>query len=117
MGRWYGESLTKDNLTQKWLIERRLDGGFTVQFKQLKGKKTVYTQTEFGLWGVSGNVYFTISREALYEGRVIPLEVETSNPYDAYEILYLDAFTVRYRSLDSGDIFESKKVTADYKLD
>lgn len=60
-GKWYGEATTIAGKGMQQLIERRADGIFTVNFRVTDKPGQWFEQKEFGLWGVSGKIYFTIT--------------------------------------------------------
>ncbi|AZF48680.1 MULTISPECIES: hypothetical protein [unclassified Pseudomonas] len=69
IGKWYGEATTLDGKRTQQLSERRADGTFNVNFRVTDKSGQWFEQKEFGLWGVSGKIYFTITalRAVRYE--------------------------------------------------
>lgn len=116
VGRWLGEAPTKDGKTERWLMERRLDGTFTVMFQILDKQKKVFEQTETGYWGIVGDIYFSLTREILHGDKFDPQDVTKATYYDAYKILNFDANTLHYKDLDFGNEYTIHKVPKDYKL-
>ena len=116
LGYWIGEMPTKDGKFLRWLVERRVDGAFTLTHiikdsptdsRKLDPEKAKF---ELGTWGVSGDIYFTATRQ-YYEGKKIS-NFDTSDPglYDAYRIVSFDGSTFTYRSVETGEEFTVKKV-------
>lgn len=123
LGYWIGEMPTKDGKFLRWLIERRVDGAFTLTHvikdspqdpRKFDPEKAKF---ELGTWGISGDVYFTATRQ-YYEGKKIS-NFDTSDPglYDAYKIVSFDGKNFVYRSLETGEEFMVKKVPQGDKLE
>ena len=123
LGYWIGEMPTKDGKFLRWLVERRVDGAFTLThvIKESSSDPRKFdpenAKFELGNWGVSGDVYFTATRQ-YYEKKKIS-NFDTSDPglYDAYKIVSFDGKTFVYRSLETGEEFTVKKVPQGEKLE
>ena len=116
VGRWVGEMPTVDGKFYKWLVERRTDGGFTLQAQLKEQGKIVEQNTEFGFWGVSGHVYFSMTREMMVKGKTVPLNTNTANYYDAYEIVELGEGRFKYQHVETGNVYLVHRVANDYQL-
>lgn len=123
LGYWIGEMPTKDGKFMRWLVERRRDGAFTLThvIKNSKEDPRKFdpesAMFELGTWGVSGNIYFTATRQ-YYENKKIA-NFDTSDPglYDAYKIVFFDGETFTYRSLETGEEYTVKKVPKDQAVE
>jgi len=116
VGRWLGEEKTKDQSVLKWLMIRRIDGGYTVTFKEFKNSKMIFEQTEAGYWGVVSGIYFTMAREVLEGENFVPLDVSKPEFYDAYKIIKFDGKIMRYKNLESNTEFQVEKMSDTFKL-
>jgi hypothetical protein len=116
IGNWYGEAATKDGQFRKALMNRRADGTYTVKFQLFKNQTKTIEQVEAGLWGISGNIYFTITREMLEGETFTPVQTDDATYYDAYKIAELTPEAFRYTNQDTGDEFLAKKVSDEFKL-
>jgi hypothetical protein len=116
VGSWYAEIPTKDGGLRKSLLQRRRDGTFTIKFLLFRNKEKVLEQVEAGFWGVSGNIYFTITREMLDKDVFKPVDTGDANYYDAYRVIDLNSKHFNYTSLDSDNEFTVKKVPDNFKL-
>lgn len=116
VGRWLGEEKTKEQSILKWLMIRRIDGGYTVNFKEFKNSKVIFEQTEAGYWGVVGDIYFTMTREVLVGENFVPLDVTKPEFYDAYKILKFDGKIMRYKSFEPANVFQVEKMPDTFKL-
>ena len=116
LGRWHGSAPTKDGGRRKWLMERFPDGTFEVQFVTVLPDGRVQHRVERGLWGIAGNVYFTITRSYWKDGLFVDFNPDNASLYDAYDVLALDAQHFRYRGVETGSVFEVQRVTEDFML-
>jgi hypothetical protein len=74
-------------------------------------------QTEYGVWGVSGNFYFTITQGFITEtGDIEPADTSDASLYDVYEILELTSDSMTYKNVETGNVFTAKRVPLDFKL-
>lgn len=116
VGSWYGEATTKDGGFRKALMQRRMDGTYTIKFQLFKNNIKTLEQVEAGIWGISGNIYFTATREMLYKSNFEPIDTSDATYYDAYTILALEEDYFKYKSQHSADVFIVKKVPDNFKL-
>ncbi len=116
LGRWFGDSPTKDGGRRMHIVERRPDGTMKVTFRLIDGKGNVNEQSEIALWGVSGPVYFSITRGWLDGPDFHPADPTQSIYYDAYEILELTDRTFRYRHFTTGSEYRIDRVAPDFEF-
>lgn len=123
LGYWMGEMTLEDGKFMRWLVERRLDGTFTLTHV-IRASATDQTKFdpekakfELGTWGVSGDVYFTATRQYFENKKIGNFDVSDPGLYDAYKILSFDGKTMSYRALETAKEFTMKKVPKDSKLD
>jgi hypothetical protein len=109
VGRWFGESTTKDGGTIQHIVHRREDGTYQVWFRLREAGGRLWQQSEIGLWGVSGSIYFTITRGWVGKDEVRPVDASDATFYDAYEIVGSDG-ELRYRSVELGDEYVVRRV-------
>ena len=115
LGRWYGEAPLTNGGKRQWLTERFEDGTFRIQFHTDAGEGPT-SQTEAGFWGVSGQIYFTITRGWLRGELFFPADPTDAMFYDAYEILEFSAERFRYRNPETGNVFDTRKVGEDFQF-
>jgi hypothetical protein len=116
LGRWYGEAKTREGGKRLQIIDRNVDGTFKVQFRVIEGSGKVWDQTEVGLWGISGPVYFTITRGWIDGQRFLPANPTQATFYDAYEILELSKDKLCYKSFAIGDEYTVKRVSDSFSF-
>ena len=94
--RWEGEIFTKDGDKRSWVMERFPDGTYRVSFRVVSPGNKEIQQVEVGLWGISGGVYFTLTRGVLENDQVVPADTTDPTLYDAYRIISLTDQTFEY---------------------
>ncbi len=114
IGKWYGKNLVKEGGTREHLIERQPNGKYLTTFKYTKPDGSIEFTTEVGLWGVSGNVYFTIFRGWIVREKLRPSD--PTDPYnnDAYQIIKLTKDVFEYQSVSTGSHYLVKRVSQDF---
>ncbi len=116
LGYWVGEMPTKDGKFLRWLVERRPDGSFTLTslLKKSPDDPVKFQPQEaffeIGMWGVSSDIYFTATRQYFEKGKISNFDTTQSGLYDAYQILFFDGKTMKYRSLETHEEFTMKKI-------
>jgi len=114
LGYWFGDSATKGGGRRMHIVERRRDGTMTIRFRVIDAAGKVDEQTEIALWGVSGPVYFTITRGWLDGNQFHSADPTQAYYYDAYEVLELTERTFRYRHVTTGSEYRIEKVDPDF---
>lgn len=115
IGRWYGDMKTSDGGRHRWLIERNKDSSFIVHF--LSGiEGASIDQTEYGSWGVSGNIYFTITSGYLHDKMPEPRDPTDPSLYDAYKILSLSDDTMTYQSVETKRVYTARRVDDSFQF-
>ena len=114
LGSWYGEELTKDGSQRLELVDRGEDGTLQVRFRIIEASGRTWEQTEVGLWGITGPVYFTITRGWLHGDKLELADPTDAGFYDAYRVLELTTERFRYRSYASGDVYTLRRVARDF---
>lgn len=101
-GCWVGAAQIRGGGQRVWLVQREADGKFRIDFRTEVDNAEAEVTTEVGMWGVSGEVYFTITRGWLTPNG--PQASDLSDPYfyDAYLIEALDAQQFIYRHVETG---------------
>ncbi len=116
VGSWYGSQGMKDGGTYSWIIRRNINGLYQLEGIITKPTGESEPQIEVGEWGVGGDVYFTIFKGWIFNGKIEPSD--PSDPYnrDIYKIIKFDKNTIRYQHIFSGETFEMKKVADSFKM-
>lgn len=116
-GKWYGKQKRLDGQVREWLTEHKDDGTFTTTFidHDLDGEKK--TTIEYGEWGASGYIYFTILKGFIEDGEKKPIEDPEYWTRDAYYILNLNLDEFSYRDLEKQARFRAIRQTHDFELE
>ena len=116
VGKWHGKSTLENGGHREWLAERTSNGMFTITSKAtIDG--TTDLQKEYGLWGVAGGTYFTITQGFISEsGEIEPADTSDANLYDAYDILEATEDMIRYKGKETGNVFTVTRAANDFSL-
>src|SRR5260370_24369159 len=91
IGRWYEETIESDGTKMAELKDLRPDGTYQMTFRKIARDGHVTDQTEIGVWGVSGKIYFAILKGYLIQGTIVSVPPTDADNYDAYEIIKLNS--------------------------
>lgn len=110
VGTWFGDASTKDGGRKMHIVDRFLDGTMKIRFRVIDAQGNSEEQTELAQWGLSGDIYFTISRGVL-DGEEFH-EFDPRQPYynDAYSVLELTETSFQYRHLSTGNEYTIERV-------
>ena len=116
-GRWYGSTLVNNGLKREWLIDRTIDGQYSIEFQTTNKDGSVDEQIEYGEWGISGDIYFTIFKSFSMDG--VSDSTDLSDPYnrDTYKILKINDKVFEYKHIRTGEKFKTQKVEPTFHLE
>jgi hypothetical protein len=109
IGCWLGDERVKDGSRRLALANKRRNGTYDITFRFIDGGAIVREQTEFGRWGLSGPIYFTITERIGSPTRAFPTDLEDGVFYDAYEMIELTGEIMKYRDF-SGNTYVNRKL-------
>ena len=115
VGRWYGDMQAADGGRRQWLTERAADGSFNVTFRVTSRGRNTY-QREYGTWGISADIYFTVTSGFIESGLPEPADPTDPTLYDAYRVLSLSASGMTYQNLETGNTFVVRRVGDDFTI-
>lgn len=111
IGEWVSVQQTESGATRKATINRAPNGTYVIDFEfYSKNDDLIYSQKEFGMWGVSGGIYFTINQGWFENGKPVYANAIDANNSDAYKLLKVSKNKLIYQNLSSGNIFTYQKV-------
>jgi len=116
IGHWFSDQPTKEGSRRLTISRLNEDGTSEISIRVVRNDRIEGEQTEAGLWGISGPIYFVITQGWLEEGHVIPADPTDAFYFDAYEVLILNEEKRRYRSVVFGDVYESVRVPDDFQF-
>lgn len=115
VGNWVGEAPLKDGGERKWLVQRSNEGTYVVTFIVIPEGEQPEISQEVGFWGISGPVYFTITKGWLrQDGNVEPNDPTKAYFYDAYKIVALTQERFEYESFSTGNRFIVRRVGEEF---
>jgi hypothetical protein len=101
-GLWFGEGYQAALRTNtSWLMNRKDDGTFRVEFRRYQDCVLVFQQVEEGRWKQDGLRYSTATRSI--DGQ--PFEAD-----DEYRIDEITGTTMRYMHIRSNNQFEARRI-------
>jgi hypothetical protein len=110
VGKWFGDAVTKEGDRRLQITQRAADGTYKVTFRLIDRSGKISEQSEVGFWGISGSVYFTITRGWLKDERLLEANPTDASLNDAYQVLELTQERFRYRTLQSGSEYSLTRV-------
>lgn len=111
IGEWVSVQQTESGATRKATISRAPNGTYVIDFEfYSKNDDLIYSQKEFGMWGVSGGIYFTINQGWFENGEPVFANAIDANNNDAYKLLKVSKNKLTYQNLSSGNVFTYQKV-------
>jgi len=116
IGKWFGISALDDGRLRRYIIEHHADGTFKIHFRTYNKDKRYEDHVEIGVWGVSGNIHFTITQGWLVDATVIPADPADASLYDAYEIIKLTNDELEYRAVYADVVFTVRRVPDSFEL-
>jgi hypothetical protein len=116
VGKWYEKENTDSGGVQESISEHFPDGTTRVEFRITENGSST-RQTEYGVWGVSGNFYFTMTQGFISDdGQIEPADTRDASLYDVYEIVDLSVNSMTYKNVETGNVFTAKRVSKDFKM-
>lgn len=108
VGCWHGEDFQPVlRQSASWLMNRKQDGTFQIDFWSWSSSGSLVKQTELGRWSGNGNTYTTVTTEINGES--------LKEPYiDEYEIRSFDGTEMVYVQTKAELTFRSKKVSCHF---
>ena len=117
VGHWTGSRSGEGKAKLEWITTHSLDGKFEIRFRSTDNAGKIEESIETGFWGASGNIFFTsIQKTGSSLSKLSPVDHRDPTYDDAYEIVSLEGNDFKYKNLDTGRIFTSRKVSKDYKF-
>lgn len=112
-GRWTGIYTYNDGEIYEFLINRKADGSYLIEYRSILDGVIIDEAVETGTWGVEGGEY-TSQPTAVKVGNEF-LEFRSPGNY-RYEILFIDGTNFRYREKRLDMEFEARRVDDNFQL-
>jgi len=98
IGNWRSEATDIHGVRHVEDVTRNADGTYAFHFTQIsEAGKTTFDQVECGKWGVSGDIYFTITLSTREGNKGHPTSPYDPSFYDAYRIQTLTDKIFEYK--------------------
>ena len=110
IGTWKGEAPVTGGGFRTWVVVRNPNGTYRIDFTHEGVPNMPDVQSEVGIWGVSGGIYFTATRGFVDSGGAYPADTNDASLYDTYRIISLGSDVFEYESLATGNRFSVRKV-------
>jgi hypothetical protein len=112
IGTWHSESTDVHAVKRIEDAFRFANGTYTIHFVELsEAGKVTLDQTECGRWGISGDVYFTITTAVRAGNKGEQVSPYDATYYDAYRVLSLTTTAFEYKSVTTGEIDLESRVS------
>ncbi len=115
-GKWLGEAPLAEGGRKVWLMDRAAGGTYVITFRNYRPDGQFSEETEYGDWGLSADIYFTLTRGWITDGHRQPVGTRESYYDDAYRIIELTPQRFAYTSLATGTSYVVRKVSDSYSL-
>ncbi len=119
VGKWFGSQPTKPGGRVEWLISRSVDGTYDAAFRLYSENGTYTERFHRGEWGVSGPIYFTVTKASSATSRSgKPVATDPADPYyrNAYWIVSFNGTEFTYRNFSTGNQFTVVRVDDGFEL-
>lgn len=106
IGSWYRSDKTEFESTSE-MAQLNKDGTFSFTFYiyNLDGK-VLDEVTEYGDWGLVGNIHFTITKEEVAEKQVYLADMTDAENYHAYQVIELNNEYFTYEHVVTGEKYQ-----------
>lgn len=111
VGTWKGEKELEGGGRAEWIIDRASDGTFRIVFRTIQNDGAVDVSTEYGQWGVSDNIYFTITDARLVGDSIQRTDRRDPYYYDAYRVVEATESLFHIETIIDRESFVVKKIT------
>ena len=115
-GKWLSNSLVKEGGSKMTLNQRSPDGTYVLTIRVVMPDDRIVVSQEYGVWGLSGNIYFTKMQGRIESGQKVPCNGRDSYYDDAYFVKRLTADEFDIETVTNGEWGSMKKVPDDYGL-
>ena len=116
IGKWYLEQPRSDGTTVRSLSTKNSDGTERIEFQIVYTDGMISESSEMAIWGISGDIYFTVVRELEWNGEPEEVSPEDPSKYLAYRVLKLTEEEFEYQTIVTGNIFQARRVPDDFEL-
>jgi hypothetical protein len=114
IGHWFAvheiDDITGEQFCEEAFFE--IDGSFEFIFSRLNAKgEVVESTTEFGDWGIVGNIHFTITKSESINNKMYSADLANAENYQAYQVNSLTSQKFTYQHITTGEKYTLSKVS------
>ena len=106
----------KEGGSRMWINERTPEGTYVITFRTVSPRGEVEISQEYGIWGLSADIYFTKMLGWIKSGQKFPHSGVESYYDDAYTVKVLTADDFVYEAVTTKELFRVRKVSDAYEL-
>jgi len=112
LGRWFRQEADEQGNQFIEVADFSLDGSFEFCFTtQTKQGDVIETVTEFGDWGLVGDIHFTITKNEVIEDKMYSADLDNSDNYQVYKVITLTPEYFQYLDIISNESYTLKRIT------
>lgn len=115
-GTWFGQQPLKNGGIRQQITQRYPDATFVITFRYIKRDGSENFLRDYGAWGISGPIYFSLTTAEQKDDQVV--DTEPGNEFDnnAYRILRLNEESFEYEHVVTGDRYILKRVEPGFRF-
>jgi hypothetical protein len=112
VGYWFRQKVDQSDTLESEYCHFQDDGIFKIDFINTKQGKTLQQITEYGSWGLVGDIHFTITEEIIIDDKCIDNDMSNENNYNAYRVLQLNSQFFEYEHIETKEKYLLKRTMA-----
>ena len=113
-GRWYRNDIDEQGNESVEYALMSADGSFEFTFSQLSLTGEITEEiTEFGDWGLVGDIHFTITKDELIGEELYAADLNNEENYHAYKVLVLNHSVFQYQHCVTNEEYIMRRVVDD----
>jgi len=116
IGGWIGSRPTPQGGKREELAILKKDGTFEFRFRETDKRGNKKIVTDVGVWGLVGNVHFTIVTSWYENGKKYSEDITKARNYQVFEVITLDKHIFEYRNIVTNHIYRLEKAQRGYVL-
>ena len=112
LGHWFRQTLNHHNIQHSEYCQFKDDGSFEFIFIESDQGKITMQVTEYGSWGLVGDIHFTMTETELIDDKFMDCDLTDENNYHAYRVLQLNSQIFEYQHVVSKEKYLLKRTMA-----
>ncbi len=108
-GHWFRQTLEQKNIQHSEYCHFKDDGSFEFIFIESEQGKVISQVTEYGSWGLVGDIHFTMTEAELIDDKFIESDLTDENNYHAYRVIQLNSQLFEYQHIVTKESYLLKR--------